>query len=113
MLTAPDILRFRKRQASMQIFNLFPWYRSSDGGWAWTLELEDEDDDGIWLLSSGHKGVQLCRRGSHGMAAIEESLWRSVLVSHRLAILASLTEKLAQALAEVEEIRAAIAELKR
>ena len=111
MLTAHDMLRFRKRQASMRIYNLFPWHRSSDGGWVWTLELEDED--GIWLLSSGHKWVQLCRRGSHGMAAIEESLWRSVLVSHRVAILASLTEKLAQALAEVEEIRAAIAELKR
>jgi hypothetical protein len=47
------------------------------------------------------------------MVAIEESLWRSVLVSHRAAILASLTKELRQALRDVGEIRAAIEDLKR
>ena len=93
MLTAHEILRFRKRQASMRIHNLTPWRRSRHGGWAWTLELED--DDGIWRLSSDGSSVQLCRRGSRGMVAIGDSLWQSVLVSHRAAILAAMTEDLA------------------
>ena len=113
MLSAHDILRFRRRQASMRIYNHTLWHRGNDDRWVWTLELVDDDDDAPWLLSSGGKGVQLCRRGSPGMAAVQERLWRSVLESHRPEILAWLTKELARALRQVDELRDAIKELKR
>lgn len=71
-----------------------------------------DDDDAVSLLSSGSKGVRLCRRGSPGMAAVPESLWRAVLGSHRAEILAWLTKELARALQQLDELRDVIKEVK-
>jgi hypothetical protein len=85
MLTAHDILRFRRRQVSMRIYNLSPWHRGSGSGWAWMLELEDDDDDGFFRAAA---------RASSSVVAVRRAWWRSRKVSggpssYRTALLSS------------------------
>ena len=73
MLTAHDVLTFRRRQASMTVFDVEPWRRSADGRLVWSLALED--DSGTWLLMSRSDGVvRLHRHGSSGATDITEDL---------------------------------------
>jgi len=111
VLTAHDVLRFRRRQASMTVSNVESWHRGDNGRWVWTLELED--DSGTWVLSSGSNGLHLYRRGSRGMVVITEELWASVLQAHRASIVSALVQDLEHAIRRVKELRDALKELRR
>lgn len=107
VLTAHDILRFRRRHAGWEVSRIF-----LRGAELFYVELIEELPEGPvrWSVQRGDGRAVLSRRGAH--ADVPASLMEEVISTQRAAVLTFLGWRLEEALVVLQDARTHVREIR-